>query len=129
MDVKKAIISQVIKVNAIGEYISIESFSSIDRVNLQEVSGSKLFNKLTVFLYPNSIEVNFDISKKTPEDLSSFLEEQQLAFILLTNTLRTFINLDKYKEIIELVNNSKLISFVDTKSVELLKVAMKAPAE
>jgi hypothetical protein len=121
MDVNKAIISQVIQVNDMEKFISIESFSSIDRVNLEKVSGSELFNKLTVFLHPNSIEVNFNTDKKTPEDLSSFLEEQQLAFILLTNTLRTFINLDKYKEVIELVNDSKLISFVDKISVELIE--------
>lgn len=53
----------------------------------------------------------------------------QSEYMLLTNKLRTLISLEKKIDIIDLIEKSKLVNFVDTESLELIKEAIKTSAE
>ncbi|QFR39168.1 hypothetical protein A9Q91_02950 [Candidatus Gracilibacteria bacterium 28_42_T64] len=97
--------------------ISVGDLSNIYNIYWIEPTDTSEKNKARMML--NSKNNNITIFEEKGVSSDDVKE-----YVVLTNRIRTFLKLEKYADLIDYIESSDLIFFVDEVSIELLKTEM-----
>ena len=140
MDILKTITSQILAFEedkticlSVNDVSRLFSVRALDYIGIEEESiihDTEHLSRVIINLpQNNNLIIYIELDGREPKDTNKLAQEKQYSYIIFLNRLRTLIALHKVSDIIDLIEKSTLVNFVDTESLELIKEAIKTSAE